>query len=81
VLAAKVEEHAEELVEILLNAARGGESRVVGLMLDRVFGRAKETVEHTQPEPEALRLIREMSDEELEAALRRTAPPGSPSRN
>jgi hypothetical protein len=32
----KLEENAEELIELLLNAARAGEWRVVGTMWDRV---------------------------------------------
>jgi hypothetical protein len=59
----KVEEHAEELV-ILLNAARRGEWRVVGLMLDRVFGRPTETIALKQEEPEFVQELRALTVEQ-----------------
>jgi len=58
------EENAEELVELLLKAARAGEWRVVGMMWDRVFGRPKETVEHQTEEPEAVRALRALTPEQ-----------------
>jgi DNA polymerase III delta prime subunit len=64
VLAEKLEENAEELVELLLKAARAGEWRVVGMMWDRVFGRPKETVEHQTEEPEAVRALRALTPEQ-----------------
>jgi hypothetical protein len=52
-----VEKHAEELTDLMIEAARRGEWRVVGLMLDRVFGRPKETVAAEQEEPEAIKAL------------------------
>jgi hypothetical protein len=70
-LAAKVEEHAEELVDLLMTAARRGEWRVVALMLDRVFGRPKETVALEQPEPEIISDLQALTPEERRDLLRR----------
>jgi hypothetical protein len=70
VLAAKVEEHAEELVDLLMQAARRGEWRVVGLMLDRVFGRPKDTLALEQPEPEILSELRALTPEQRRDLLR-----------
>jgi hypothetical protein len=63
------EENAEELIELLLSAARAGEWRVVGMMWDRVFGRPKETVEHQTGKSAADEALDRMSDEELEAQV------------
>jgi hypothetical protein len=41
-----------------------GKRRVVGLMLDRVFGRPKETVDHQTEMSEAERALRELAPEQ-----------------
>jgi hypothetical protein len=65
-----VEEHAEELVDLLMQAARRGEWRVVGLMLDRVFGRPTERIEHQAEVPPEIQALRDMTPEQR-AELRR----------
>ena len=60
-----------ELVDLLLNAARAGEWRVVGMMLDRVFGRPKEIVAVEPEESEAIKALRALTPEEARAMLRR----------
>jgi hypothetical protein len=64
------QEHAEELVDLLMTATRRGEWRVVALMLDRVFGRPKETVALEQPEPEIISDLRALAPEERRDLLR-----------
>jgi hypothetical protein len=63
-------QHAEELVDLLMQAARRGEWRVVGLMLDRVFGRPKETMAVEHDEPEELTAMRQMTPEARRILLR-----------
>lgn len=70
-MAAKLEENAEELVELLLKAARAGEWRVVGMMWDRVFGRPKETIATEPEESETERWLRAMTPEQRLELLRR----------
>jgi hypothetical protein len=52
-----------DVVDLLIKAARRGEWRVVGLMLDRVFGRA---TEHIVTEPPKPRWQQEMDELSLE---------------
>jgi hypothetical protein len=59
----KLEQHGEELVDLLLKAARAGEWRVVTMMLDRVFGRPKETVAVEREESEVERLLKGLTRE------------------
>jgi len=54
-----------------MTAARRGEWRVVALMLDRVFGRPKETVALEQAEPEIISDLRALTPEERRDLLRR----------
>jgi hypothetical protein len=67
VLADKVEEHAEELVNLMLEAARRGEWRVVSQMLDRVFGKPTEHLVTESPKPRWEQEMDALSLEELEA--------------
>jgi hypothetical protein len=53
-----------------MQAARRGEWRVVGLMLDRVFGKPKETVAVQQEEPEIFKEMRAMTREQRRNLLR-----------
>jgi hypothetical protein len=53
-----------------LQAARRGEWRVVGLMLDRVFGRPTERIETEAAVPEHVRVLQAMSPEEQRAMWR-----------
>jgi hypothetical protein len=71
VLAAKLEENAEELVELMLKAARAGEWRAVTAMLDRVFGRPTERVETVETESETTRWLKSMTPEMRLELLRR----------
>ena len=48
-------------------------------MESRALGKPKETVVQEQEEPEALRILREASNAELERVIRGETPPESPS--
>jgi len=82
-----LEEHAQSFVDARLQiindptAPPSDRLRAMQQLESRALGKPKETLVQETEEPQALRLIREMSDEELEAALRRTAPPDSPLSN
>jgi hypothetical protein len=82
-----IEEHARSFVDArlqIINDATAPSSdrlRAMEQLESRALGKPKETVLQEQDEPEAMKILRELSDEELEAAIQRTAPPESPSSN
>jgi len=85
--AGAVEANADAFVNVRLSiindpkAPPGDRLRAMEQLESRALGKPKETVVNEVEEPEARRLIRELSDEDLEAAIQRTAPPQSPSSN
>jgi hypothetical protein len=70
-LAAALEENAEELIAAAVDAAKRGEWRALMALMDRVYGRPTETVQHEVVEiPKTVQEIRNMSSAERRALLR-----------
>lgn len=67
-VADKLEEHAEELVDAAIEAARRGDWRSVSWLFARVYGQPTEKIEHVK-EPETVQQLRSMSREERRALL------------
>jgi hypothetical protein len=67
--AAKLEEHGEEIANMILAAARGGDWRAAAFLYERVYGKPQERVEMTGT---ADKDLREMTPEQR-AELRRRA--------
>jgi hypothetical protein len=70
-MAVAVEEHGREIVDVYLQAMRGGDWRAAEALMSRIYGKPTETVvTHVPPSP-ALELVRSLSlDEKLELLRR-----------
>jgi hypothetical protein len=65
-----VEEHGREIVEVYLEAMRGGDWRAAEALMSRIYGKPTETVRQVETNP-ALPVLKSMSlDEKLELLRR-----------
>jgi hypothetical protein len=66
-MAVAVEEHGREIVEVYLQAMRGGDWRAAEALMSRIYGKPTETVvTHTPPSPEKAVLASMTLEEKLE---------------
>ena len=69
-MALAAEEHGREIVEVYLQAMRGGDWRAAEALMNRIYGKPEETVRQVETNP-ALPVLKSMSlDEKLELLRR-----------
>jgi hypothetical protein len=66
-MAVAAEEHGREILEVYLQAMRGGDWRAAEALMSRIYGKPTETVvTHTPPSPEKAVLASMTLEEKLE---------------
>jgi hypothetical protein len=69
-MAVAAEEHGREILEVYLQAMRGGDWRAAEALMSRIYGKPEETVRQVETNP-ALPVLKSMSLEEKLELLRR----------
>jgi hypothetical protein len=69
-MAVAAEEHGREIVEVYLQAMRGGDWRAAEALMSRIYGKPEETVRQVEVNP-ATAVLKSMSLDEKRELLRR----------